>query len=243
MFSFFGKGKKGVQDFSEVAVDMHSHLLPGVDDGSQSVKQSIELITGLQELGFQHLVTTPHSMNDMYPNSLATLKNSFNKLKGVIPEGIRLDYSSEYFLDELFIENLRRDQLKPLPGNRILIEFSMANVPMNLEEILFEIRLKGYQIILAHPERFVFFHKQPKAYSRFKDLDIEFQVNALSLSGYYGNHIKKMAENLIDEGWIDFIGTDLHHERHLSALRKVTEMKSFEKLLKSNGLKNQTLIS
>ncbi len=242
MFNFLHKKSRVVFDFNSVAVDMHSHLIPGIDDGSKSPEQSYELITGLQELGFSHLFTTPHSMKDMYPNSLHSLETGFNTIKDKVPAGISMDYSSEYFLDEMFSKNLAADTVRTLPGNRLLVEFSMISKTADLEKHLFDIQLKGYQIILAHPERYLFFHRDLKLYSSLKDMGIEFQVNALSLIGYYGINIKHIAEKLVAEKLIDFIGTDLHHAKHLEGLRKVPNSRAFQELLKTGLLKNQSLL-
>lgn len=241
MFSFFHAKGRTKPDFSCVAVDMHSHLIPGVDDGAQSAAESFQMIIGLQELGFSHLFTTPHSMKDMYPNSLATLENGFTKIKKDIPAGISMDYSSEYYLDELFTENLASGAVRPLPGNRLLVEFSIISKAANTAPVLFDLRLKGYQPVLAHPERYLFLHKHPKSYTRLKDMGLEFQVNALSLVGFYGTTVRNMAENLIAEGYIDFIGTDIHKPKQLLLLRKVPATRSFQDLLKNHKLLNQSM--
>lgn len=242
MFNFFYKKSNDSADFRNIAVDMHSHLIPAVDDGVQTPEQSYQLITGLQELGFSHLFTTPHSMKDMYPNSLESLETGFNKIKKVIPAGMGMDYSSEYFLDQLFSENLAAGTLRTLPGNRLLVEFSMISRTADLEQHLFNIQLKEYQVVLAHPERYLFFHRDLKSYASLKDMGIEFQINALSLMGYYGKNIRTIAEKLISEKMIDFIGTDIHHQNHLEALRKVPNSRAFQELLKSGVLKNELLL-
>ncbi|WP_207425349.1 tyrosine-protein phosphatase [Pedobacter sp. SYSU D00535] len=219
---------------------MHSHLIPGVDDGSGSVTESEHMINGLFDLGFTHLFTTPHTISELHPNTLTTISQGFKELEGLQP-AIKLDWSSEYFLDELFLSLLENNQVKPLPGNRLLIEFSMVTKPLNLESQLSAISQKGYQIVLAHPERYLFLQKKD-LYQKLRDQGIEFQVNALSLVGNYGKRIKKAADELIREEMIDFIGTDLHHPKALKILRKVPSTSSFKTLVKSGCLKNQTLL-
>ena len=241
MFSFFNFASRARNDFSDLEIDMHSHLLPAVDDGATSVENSHTMIRSLQDMGFKTLYTTPHSIKDIHPNTLQSLEESFIKMQGSIPEGINFDYSSEYFLDEHFLQNAQEGLLRPLPGNRLLIEFSMVSPPFDLEQQFFDIQMKGYQIVLAHPERYLFFQKNLGLLSRLKDMDVEFQVNALSLGGYYGENAKQAAEKMIKKGWIDFVGTDAHHDKHIQALRKIPDTILYQRLLDQGNLKNSDL--
>lgn len=243
MFFFNRSSKSKHTDFSSIGIDMHSHLIPGVDDGAKDVQDSIQLISGLKELGFHHLITTPHTLQDIHPNTTETLKNAHSLLEGKLPDGITLNLSSEYYLDEQFHNQLSEGNLMPLPGNRLLVEFSQISRPHDLEEVFFDLGIKGYQIILAHPERYLFFHKQFDYYKRIKEMGVELQVNALSLTEHYGKHIKSIAEKLIEKDMIDFIGTDIHHVRHLEGLKRVPLTKHFERLVDSGLLKNTTLHS
>lgn len=239
---FFRKRSKN-SDFSAIGIDMHSHLVPGVDDGAKNVEDSLNLITGLKELGFAQLYTTPHTLQDIHPNTSITLQQGFSQLNGRLPEGIQMNLSSEYYLDEQFQQQVSAGAVLPLPGNRLLIEFSQIARPHDLEEQIFDLGIKGYQIILAHPERYLFFHKQFSYYTRLKEMGIELQVNALSLTEHYGKNIKQIAEKLIEKDMIDFIGTDIHHVKHLDVLKQVPASKFFKRLLESGLLKNESLSS
>ena len=241
MFFFNRSGKSKYTNFSSIGIDMHSHLVPGVDDGAKDVQDSVQLISGLKELGFHHLITTPHTLQDIHPNTSETLKAGHSKLDGKLPEGITLNLSSEYYLDEQFQNQLNDDGIMPLHGNRILVEFSQISRPHDLEEVFFDLGIKGYQVVLAHPERYLFFHKQFDYYKRIKEMGVELQVNALSLTEHYGKHIKSIAEKLIEKDMIDFIGTDIHHVRHLGSLKKVPASKHFARLVESGLLKNKEL--
>lgn len=243
MFFFNRSSKSKYTDFSSIGIDMHSHLIPGVDDGAKDVQDSIQIISGLKELGFHHLITTPHTLQDIHPNTAETLRDGHSKLDGNLPDGITLTLSSEYYLDEQFQNQLREGNLMPLRGNRLLVEFSQISRPHDLEEVFFDLGIKGYQVILAHPERYLFFHKQFDYYRRIKEMGVELQVNALSLTEHYGKHIKSIAEKLIEKDMIDFIGTDIHHVRHLEGLKKVPTSKHFARLVDSGLLKNATLHS
>jgi protein-tyrosine phosphatase len=240
---FFTRKKSQYSCFSAIGVDMHSHLIPGVDDGAQDVADSINLIKGLKNLGFSHLYTTPHTLLDFHPNTITSLQTGYALLDGKLPEGITLNLSSEYYMDEGFHEQLKTNQLMPLPGNRLLVECSQISRPHDLESVIFDIGMKGFQPVLAHPERYLFFHKDFAYYQKLKDLGVELQVNALSLTDHYGKSIRKVAEKLIDNEMIDFMGTDIHHIRHLEVLKKVPLTRHFERLINSGLLKNQSLIS
>lgn len=239
---FFNKSKSAYNDFSTIGIDMHSHLIPGVDDGAKDVADSLQLITGLRDLGFHHLITTPHTLQDIHPNTTETLKKGHSLLDGKLPEGITLNLSSEYYLDEQFQNQLGEGNLMPLKGNRLLVEFSQISRPHDLEAVFFDLGIRGYQVVLAHPERYLFFHKQFNYYNRIKEMGIELQINALSLTEHYGQRIKSIAEKLIKKDMIDFIGTDIHHIRHLETLKKVPLTKQFAHLVDSGLLKNKELL-
>lgn len=241
MIFFKRSNKSKYKDFSNVQVDMHSHLIPGVDDGAKDVADSVQIIQGLKELGFTKLYTTPHTLQDIHPNTHETLKKGYSMLNGQLPDGITLDLSSEYYMDEQFAGQVSDGTVMPLPGNRLLIEFSQISKPHDLEEVIFSLGIKGYQLILAHPERYLFFHKNFNYYTRLKEMGVELQVNALSLTDHYGKHIRSIAEKLIEKDMIDFIGTDIHHVRHLEGLKRVPETKPFARLIDSGLLKNQSL--
>lgn len=242
MFFFNRSQKANHSDFSAVGLDMHSHLIPGVDDGAKDVEDSLQLISGLKSLGFEHLITTPHTLQDIHPNTKESLTKGHGLLTGKLPEGISLNLSSEYYLDDQFKEQVNKNAVMPFKGNRLLIEFSQISKPHHLEEDIFDLGIKGYQVVLAHPERYLFFHKQFNYYTRIKEMGVEFQVNALSLTTHYGKGIKAVAEKLIENEMIDFIGTDIHHIKHLEVLKQVPSTKHFARLVASGLLKNRELI-
>lgn len=239
---FFNKKKATKHNFSELGVDMHSHLVPAVDDGAEGVEDSVLLINGLLDLGFKKLYTTPHSMQGIHPNTKVSLTDGLNKLNGSLENDLIPTLSSEYYLDEHFENLLKNEEILPLPGNRILLEFSQVTRPFSLEDSLFDLALKGYQVVLAHPERYLFFHKRFGDFERLKDMGLEFQVNALSLSDHYGKNIRAVAEKLIDKKLIDFIGTDIHREQHLDLLRAIPDTKYYQKLIDSGLLKNREFL-
>ncbi len=221
MFHFFSK-KEFLKDLLEGFVDIHCHILPGIDDGAKNINESIELIKGLQELGVKQFMPTPHVMQDFYPNTDETIGDAYqNLLQALDPKllsEITINPAAEYMLDENFQKQLNTQELFTLKGNYLLIEMSYFQPPINLEEIIFKIKMKGYLPILAHPERYSFYHNTKGYYKKLKQIGCFFQLNLLSLSNHYGKDVEKIANYLIDEQLIDFVGTDTHNNNHIKKL-------------------------
>ncbi len=224
MLNFLRKkdSSKNFSPFLNIRQDIHSHILPGIDDGSPDVSISLKLIKGMCSLGIKKAVATPHIIGDMYRNTPETINAALEKIKTASKEqqlDIELSAAAEYMVDDHFISLLRRkEKLLTLDKNFILTEFSYSTMPQNVEEILFEIITEGYQPLLAHPERYFYYHKNFKIYHRLKEMGFLLQVNLLSLTGYYGLPVAKAAKYIFENGLADFVGTDMHHERHLQAL-------------------------
>jgi tyrosine-protein phosphatase YwqE len=233
-------------DLSLLVTDIHSHLLPGIDDGSPDVETSLQLINGLEELGIRQFITTPHIMGDMYKNTPASIHQALTQLMEASvasKRNIKLIAAAEYYLDDHLTSLLQvKEPLLSVQQKSVLVEFSFMYQPMNLKDQLFEVQVKGYQIILAHPERYAYFSASKKIYDEFKSLGCFFQVNLLSFEGYYGKTAQELALHLVSKNYIDFVGTDLHHKRHLTALQQSSQiMPVLKKLLHSGKLKNSTL--
>jgi len=217
MFSFFKKDNK-VSDIEWLGVDIHSHLLPGIDDGSKNMEQSVNYIHQLQELGFSKLICTPHIYSDIYPNSPETILPVLSSVVASVAQAglkVELGAAAEYMAESDF---LAVEGLLTLKENYILIEMSYLTETPNIDQIIFDLQIKGYQVILAHPERYGFYHKHSERYSRIKELGCHLQLNLLSVLGYYGKGVQEMAEFLLQHELYDFAGTDLHHDKHLSIL-------------------------
>ena len=232
MFSIFKKTPSaGAFPFEKLKVDMHSHLIPAVDDGSPMVQESLKLIKGLLELGYERLITSPHIMQDMYPNTPQTIGMGYDEIKRDWAD-VPLRYAAEYFLDDHVLDLLAKEQkLLTLKDNLVLVEFSFISPPMGYKEMIFELQMKGYQPILAHPERYTYFHRQPRMYDEIKASGCLFQSNILSFSGYYGGSVREAADYLVDHKLVELLGTDLHHERHLGNLRELPFTPALQKLL------------
>ena len=237
MLNFFNKKKvaPAYPGFSWLAQDIHSHLLPGIDDGSPDVETSLLLLRSLSDAGINKFICTPHIIGDLYRNTPATINKALDVLKKACCQNamqIELSAAAEYMLDDHFMELLRKKEpLLTLRKNYLLTELSYASSPDNLEQISFEILTNNYQPLMAHPERYFYYHKNYNAYSRLKDLGFLLQVNLLSLTGYYGKNVLKAAKFILENGLADFVGTDLHHVNHLKVLTDVKSVALFEKYL------------
>jgi tyrosine-protein phosphatase YwqE len=227
--------------FTPAFVDIHSHLLPGIDDGAKDLEESIALVLKMRSYGIRKFITTPHVMGSIYPNSSAVILQKLAELKAALKErnitDISMRAAAEYMLDEVFTERLEKDDLLPIKAPYILVEMSYFNAPIDLYEQLFQIQLKGYKPILAHPERYSFYHQDFRQYHSLKKAGCSFQLNLLALTTYYGSQVQKIAARLLKEGLYDFVGTDVHNQRHLNALSKIgsaQNLKKIQQLLTNN---------
>lgn len=235
MFHFFRKEKpSGISHFT-FQTDIHSHILPGIDDGSPDIDTSIELIRGLYDLGIRKTVATPHIIRDIYPNDANTIHAALEKTSAALKENgidIEISAAAEYMLDDQFRKLVQNGaKLLTIHRNFILTEQSYAIPTPNLHEIVFELITEGYRPIMAHPERYFYYHDDYKKFERLKELGFMLQVNLLSLTGYYGKPVAKAAKYILANGLADLVGTDLHHHRHLAALRDPVNLALFEKHL------------
>lgn len=190
--------------------DWHCHLLPGVDDGVQTMEETLRILSLYEDLGVKEVWLTPHIMEDM-PNTTASLKKRFEELKAVYQGCIALHLASENMLDNLFEERLRKNDLLPLGKSRkhLLVETSYFNPPMGLSNILLRIKAKGYVPVLAHPERYVYMDEND--YRKLKEMNVMFQLNLFALVGAYGTGIRKKAGWLMKNGLYDVAGSDTHN--------------------------------
>ncbi|MEC3908053.1 CpsB/CapC family capsule biosynthesis tyrosine phosphatase [Tamlana sp. 2201CG12-4] len=221
MFSFFSK-KFFLKDLLEDFVDIHNHILPGIDDGAKNIEDSLNLIRKMQELGIKQFIPTPHVMHDFYPNTDETIGNAYQNLLEALDSKtqskITINPAAEYMLDIHFEKFLKTNYLFTLKAKHILVELSYFQPSINLEEIIFKIKTKGYIPILAHPERYSYYHNNLGYYEKLKQLGCYFQLNLLSLSNHYGVSVNKTGNYLMENKLIDFVGTDIHHEKHIEKL-------------------------
>lgn len=246
-FNFFRKKRKPSQtlDFSMLGVDMHSHLIPGVDDGAKNMEDSLQLIKNLRELGFKKIITTPHIYHEFYPNTSNRLLAGLDTLKRTLKEQqieIEIACAAEYFMDEHFVELVEANDLLPVFDNYVLVEISFLSPPKKLFNYLFKLQLEGYRPIMAHPERYLYYKNDLKKYRKLKEAGCKFQLNLLSLSEHYGKDTQKNAMQLLKEGMIDFLGTDTHHMEHIQKLKDTLNSKTCQKVLSNYTFMNASFL-
>lgn len=237
-FSFLNKNRPT----NFLQVDMHSHLIPGIDDGVATLEEAISTIKSLQELGYNKAITTPHIMGDFFKNTPEIINKGLAEVNQELKkQGINfhLKAAAEYYMDEWFVEKIDNDSpLLTLGDNYLLLETSYLNKPNNFNEIIFKVKSKGYKIILAHPERYTYLYSDFNNYKEIYEKGILFQINLNSLSGYYSPAAKAIAEKLIKNDMVDFAGTDCHGPRHIKHLEKSLNTKTFSRLNTARILNN-----
>lgn len=246
VISFFRKSSRRIADFSGLSCDMHSHLIPGIDDGSPDMATSIELIRGLVDLGYKKIITTPHIMADIYPNTPAIINAGYQEVLAELERqqiSVELKAAAEYLMDDHFTQMLEDDKpLLTLKDKLVLVELSFAVPSINLKDLLFQMQIKGYQPVLAHPERYLYFGGNKDWYNQLKEAGCLFQLNLLSLRGYYGKASMELAQYLIKKKYVDLLGTDMHHERHLENLRTSSQLlDTVDRLIDSGLIRNTSL--
>ena len=196
--------------------DVHSHILPGVDDGSPDIGHSLKIISGLRELGIRRLTFTPHVSRSIFKNPASDLREQFSRFKEQIPSdfsGLELHLAAEYMIDEFFDET---DERLLFPDGHILIEMSYYERSRTIRETVYKLYMEGLRPVLAHPERYVFYQrvfdkkKGIEELKTLKDMGCQLQLNVLSLTGAYGKKSLDVVRWLLDNRMYDFIGTDIH---------------------------------
>ena len=229
MFSIF-KSKPRLSEIIPTGfIDIHSHILPGIDDGAENIVQTSKLLERLNKIGFSNCIVTPHTLPEIWDNTTNGIIENFQSTKQDLKEPLKSmlqSCASEYMINEAFLNRLQTEPLLTIKDKIVLIEMSYMNPPLALKEIIFEIQLKGYQPLLAHPERYLFYHQNTKMYQTLKELDVKFQLNLLSSVGYYGSSVATAADFLLKENYIDFVGTDVHHMKHIGAFENKLIIKS-----------------
>ena len=233
-----------LSNLSAIEVDMHSHLIPGIDDGSKSIEESIIIIEQLKDLGYKKIITTPHIQEDFYKNTPEIIYNGLDILRQALKDkniGIEIHAAAEYLLSPFFDQLVESKQILTFGDNYVLVEMSYFSPYAKLKQTFFNLQSAGYQIILAHPERYSYYHNDFSLYTDLKNRDIFFQLNIISLTGAYSNIVKKIAEKLIDNNMIEFLGTDAHSTSHIDLLTKSLKEKYLKKIIDIGIIKNNQL--
>lgn len=248
---FLGKifgGKKEEQlppmDLSTFRVDMHSHLIPGIDDGSKSMDETIAMLAKFESLGYKKVITTPHIMSDFYKNTPEIILSGLEEVRATAKQlnlNLEIEAAAEYYFDDSLMNRLReKEQLLTFGDNYVLFEFSMHQKPDQIEELFFQFLTQGYKPILAHFERYPYYHGSTKELIDWRAKGINIQLNLNSLTGHYGPAIQKQALLMVEEGLVDFVGSDCHRIDHLMLMERSRTLKAFHDLGQMK-LKNQSL--
>jgi protein-tyrosine phosphatase len=230
VFSFLKNRPKNTGTL--LTTDIHSHLLAGLDDGVKSFNEAEEVIRVFQDMGYTKLITTPHIMSDYYKNNSATILKGLDEVRNYLvgKMNIRMEAAAEYYLDEELIRRTESpEQLLTFGQRYLLFETNFISEPLHLKEFIFKATSSGYKPVLAHPERYQYMTL--KKAEDLRDRGVLFQVNSLSLIGYYSLPVQRIAYKLIDQGWVDFLGSDCHTPEQARILPMVQKNKYFQKAL------------
>jgi len=256
LFSLFKKKPRPANSLEGIGCDLHSHLIPGIDDGSPDLETSMKLIRGLIDLGYRKLITTPHVNSDHFKNTPEIILGGRDRVIAELRrQGVAVEFgaAAEYLMDDGFTDKVARSgpfvsgpggspAFLPLKDNLLLVELSFVVPAINLKQILFDLQLKGYQPVLAHPERYLYFAGNKGWYDQLRESGCFFQLNLLSFTGHYGREVRALAEYLVKKRYVDFLGTDLHHPGHLHLLRHSPAIyKAVQQILDLGLLKNPWL--
>lgn len=243
--SFFSSGpKEAISIGSVLKTDVHSHFIPGIDDGAATLEDSISLIRGMADLGYTRLITTPHIMSDFYRNTPEIIMSGLEQVREAIKqEGIpvTLDAAAEYYCDAEFEKRIGNEPLLSFSGKYVLMELSYMNPSDYFETVTFKLQLEGYIPVLAHPERYPYWNHNIEHYAAIRDKGVLLQVNIASLTGHYGTSARRTAERLIESNLVDLLGSDVHKQSHIDLLNKAGKEKYLKNLLASGRLVNDQL--
>ena len=245
MWSWFKKENTPLLSLTDIDVDMHCHVLPGIDDGARTMDESIAMINKMAELGYRKIIATPHIMHEVYPNTPEIIQSKLNEVREEIFRlniPVELDAAAEYYLDLNLMDKIKQKQLLTFGKQMVLVEFGFLARPTGENELFFELQANGYQPVLAHVERYGFLKNSITKIEDFRNKGIFLQLNLLSLTGHYGSEVKKQAERLLEAELIDFVASDSHRMQHLQLIEQHLNGKYVQRALQL-GLKNKALLT
>lgn len=232
-----------------MTTDLHIHILPGIDDGAANLADSLQLLHLHYEAGVRNIIATPHIRSDFYLNTRESIHAAWEILQQEAAEqypDLHLSFAAEYYADDYFMMLLEKDEVMPLFDRYVLVETSMRVEQPYLDDILSAMVEKGWQPLLAHPERYRPWHNRRERYAELRQLGVLFQINLLSLGGLYGSTQQEIAEQLIQQGWVHAIGSDLHHANQYKYVEKAKQNPFYEAMDGSrllNHLFTESLVS
>ena len=232
-------------DLSLLKCDIHSHFIPGIDDGAENMEQSIAMLREFSKLGYKKVITTPHIMSDAYRNTPEIIGEGLKKVRVALKTEnipIEIDAAAEYYLDYDFEKSIEEKKLLTFGANYVLFELAFINPPDSLHGVIFKLLTNGYKPVLAHPERYSFWHDDFKKYEELLEKGVLLQLNINSLTGHYSPQVKTIAERMIDQNMISLLGSDCHRMDHINLIKHVAVyQKALHKLIESGKLLNSAL--
>lgn len=247
MFDFLFRKKKyeSIPIFEVLGTDMHCHLVPKVDDGSKCIEESVECMKALASVGYKKMILTPHFQTPRFENDEDDIVRRYEEMKRQAADmGVEIDIcgiGGEYRIDSGFAKRLENPRFLQIGGKYVLVEFSLHQQMMGCDEMIFDMQMKGYEVILAHPERYPYLNVGGSRMEQLKNQGVFFQVNVLSLGGFYGEEAKRRAFEMVEGGLVEFLGTDTHNSMYAQALIDLTHNRKVEKLLMNHEFLNKTL--
>lgn len=245
MFSFFKKKTDTNLSLNFLEVDMHNHLLPNLDDGLKEMQQTLDFAKEMQDLGYRKIICTPHILPGVHENSPQTILPRLQEVRTAFKENnitLEIEAAAEYMVGLELQETIEKNgQLLTFGNNYILIEMSYAAPSHNIAQVIYNLKLKGYKPILAHPERYNYYLNNYDVFEDYINRGCLLQVNILSLTGYYGKPVQKAAEHLVKNKLISFVGTDMHHNAHLNMTKQIAISTKFHDMMQDLNLRNKTL--
>lgn len=217
MFNFFSKSKSKGPAKLPFSTDIHCHILPGVDDGSPDIDTSVSLVERMQKWGISRIIASPHVTKATFENTPERLDDAMSQLQSALNDrnlDIDLSHHAEYRLDDFSKSQWDNGVFMTIPGDYIMIENPFVAEAWFIDQCIFDLQVKGFTPILAHPERYSYYFNNRERYTTLHNAGAKFQVNLLSLAGAYGKEQREVAEYLISKNFVDFVGTDLHNHRH-----------------------------
>ncbi len=242
----FGKKEQLLDpaDLGKLRVDVHSHFIDGIDDGAKTIEDSLGMLAGMKGLGYQKVITTPHVMSDYYRNTteiITTGRDRIAEAAGKAGIDIEIECAAEYYLDADLMPKIKAKDILTFGDGYVLFELPFLSEPPNLAEIVFEMQLAGYKPVLAHPERYAFWHQKFEKYQELADKGVVLQLNINSLTGHYSPEVKQISKRLVDKGLISLLGSDCHHDRHITLMDHARRLPTLHQLMDSGLLINQKL--
>lgn len=245
MFNFFRRKYTPRPIFEALGTDMHCHLVPQVDDGSKCFEESVECLKTLKAVGFNKVYITPHFQHPRFDNDEEDIRRRYQEMKlRAVEAAVDIEMAGvagEYRIDSGFKNRLENPRFLQVAGKYVLVEFSLHQQMMGCDEMIFDLQMKGYDIILAHPERYPYLNVLGSRMEQLKNQGVFFQINALSLGGFYGEEPKRRAYQMLERGWVEFMGTDTHNTMYAQALIDLSNDRKVEKILNKYEFLNKTL--